>query len=356
MNIKIIAVVFSLLALMLVAFLGFTNYQKANKTPFDFGDAPDGKAAGYFSSLFKSNGARAKKTDDIWLGQSVTMENDSKQVNLDEADDGVKLSLNSCQTSKAFFFVHLKNPAKTGTAYLNLYADWNKDGKWQGADECASEWAVRNFPIDLSKQNQEVAVYVPEFTAGKNTNDLWYRGIVSLNQQMNEGATGEFESGEVEDYDNPKEEGNDKYYGSYCDPDPLKIKHGDKGEVKILPVFFSEPINKVEFSQNFGPVNDKRQVSIQNNVITYTSLAKDVDPPKRSENHDVDFKVSFGAGAVEAILGGRCVVTVEHDEITTETPAESDVHRRIPPASTETPTRPQTQPHTQEKSPGLMGY
>lgn len=358
MNIKVVAAILGALVIGGIAFFGFTNYQ-ANKIPFDFGDAPDGN----FPSLFKSNGARAKTVDVIWLGQAVTTGNDSKQVDLDENDDGVKLDLNSCKTSEAYFFVHLKSPRKTtGTAYLNLYADWNKDGKWQGADECASEWAVQNFPIDISKQNQEIAVYVPEFTAGKNTQDFWYRGIVSLNQLMNEAATGEFPSGEVEDY-NSEEQYDDKYYSAYCDPDPLTIKHGDSGDIKILPVFFSGPIKSVKFGQNYNPKNEKREVTIQNNVVTYQSTAKDVDPPKRSDKHFVDLKVSFGVGAVEAVLNGSCIVMVEHDEITKipvgiNPPLPPD-HPSVKTESAEltpTPAPPEAEPHIQEKAPGLMGY
>lgn len=364
MNFKIIAASLGLIAVVAIAFASFANLNKANKTPYDFGDAPDGTPEGNFPSLLKSNGARAKNTEEIWLGKEVTAENDSKQVNLDEADDGVKLELNSCQKSKGYFFVHTNNFRKSGTAYLNLYADWNKDGKWQGADGCASEWAVQNFPVDLSRQNQEIAVYVPEFTAGKNTDQLWYRSVVSLDQQMNEAATGEFASGEVEDY-GPKEPGDEKYYDFYCNPYPLKIKHGDKGDFKILPDLFSEPINKVGFGQNYNPVNDKRNVTIQNNVATYESLEKDIDPPARSDIHFVDLKVSFGAGATEAVLDRSCIVIVEHDEITTETPSEKTPPRRtLPPGKVETATPSPTtksspsesEIHPQETTPGLMGF
>lgn len=352
MNTKIIAVLVGVLALGSVVFFRVTN-NNANKAPFDFGDAPDGKVNMYFPSLLKSNGARAKNTDDVWLGQEVTAEKDSKQVNVDEADDGVKLDVRSCEKSTAYFFVHLTNFENVaGTAYLNLYADWNSDGKWAGSDACASEWAVRNFPVDLGKQRQEVAVYAPEFTAGKNIEDFWYRGTVSVNEQMNEAATGEFEKGEVEDYE-IKEPYDWSYYGFFCKPDPLTIKHGSKGDITIMPVLFSEPIRAVEFGQNYNPKDDKRNVSINGSVITYASSAKDVDPPKRSVPHNVDIKVSFGRGSTEAILGGQCAVAVEHDEITIETPSEKTPRRGAFPSPT---TIPESVPHVEEKAPGLMGY
>ena len=261
---------------------------------------------------------RVQKTDEVWLGQTVTTEKDSKQVNIDEADDGVKLKATSCKESTAYFFVRIKNPGKMAKiAYLNLYADWNQDGKWNGSDECASEWAVQNFPIDLGKQTGEIAVYETQFTAGKNIAALWYRGAVTLDAQMNETATGEFASGEVEDW-GPKLPGDEKYYNFYCLPDPLTIKHGEEGEFKILPDLFSEPISAIGFGQNFQQLNFIRKVTLQNNVVKYESSSKDVDPPKRSEVHFVDLKVSFAGGVTQE---KSCTVIVKHDETTIKTPS-----------------------------------
>jgi hypothetical protein len=328
---------------------------------FDFGDAPDGVSTEQFPSLLSSNGARVKKTDDVWLGQAVTIEKDSKQVNLDEADDGVKLNANPCKQSTAYFFVRIKNPSKmTGIAYLNLYADWNKDGRWSGSDECAPEWVVQDFPIDLAKQTNEIAVYAPQFTAGKKVEEIWYRGAVTLDQRMNETATGEFASGEVEDY-GPKLHGDEKYYNFYCMPDPLKIKHGEEGEFKILPDLFSEPISEIGFGQNFQLLNFIRKVTLQNNIVKYESSSKDVDPPERSDVHNVDLKVSFVGGVTQ---DKSCMVIVEHDELTIKTPSRksSPVPSEIPQVKTESggttkiesPESPQTETHPiQEGAPAL---
>jgi len=341
MKLKLVAAILGFLALGLVGYFIFANVVKkppetilpANRGGnFDFGDAPDGKQGQQFPARLDSNGARAEKTDDVWLGQAVTAETDSKQVDIDEADDGVKLNASPCQQSRAYFFVSIANPGKmTGTGYLNLYADWNKDGKWSGSDECATEWAVQNFPIDLGKQTDEVAVYVPQFTAGKNTDMIWYRVVVSLDQKMDEAATGEFASGEVEDY-GPKLPGDEKYYNFYCVPDPLTINHGSKGDVKILPDLFSEPIFDTQFGKNYQPKNLKRQVTIGNNTFTFESSNADIDSPKRSVPHFVDIRVRFGAGGKEAEIEKTCTVIVEHDEITIETPS-----RRSFPAPTEIP-------------------
>lgn len=373
---KLIAAVLGLLVLSLIGYFIFANI--VNKPPktnlpadvvvgdsFDFGDAPDG-AEGQFPSRLVSDGARTKKTSEVWLGQKVTIEKDSKQVNLDEADDGVKLNAASCRQSTAYFFVRIKNPNKmTGTAYLNLYADWNKDGRWSGGDECAPEWAVQNFPVDLAKQTEEIAVYSPQFTAGKNVENIWYRGTVTLETRMTETATGEFDSGEVEDY-GPRSPGDERYYNFYCLPDPLVINHGSKGNVKILPDLFSEPIFDSQFGQNFKPKNLKRRVTIQDNIFTFESSNLDVDPPKRNIPHLVDVRVRFGVNGKEAVLEKACSVIVQHDEIPIVTPEKKSlpIPSRAPEVKTEsgdpTPTEPQPpaqEEHpVQEQAPGLIKY
>lgn len=328
------------------------NAPSGKQTPeinFDFGDAPDGKD-GQFPSLLASNGSRTKKTDEVWLGQEATMEKNSKQVNKDEADDGVKLNTNPCRQSTAYFFVRIKNPGKMkDAAYLNLYADWNNDKKWSGNDGCAKEWAVQNFPIDLSKQTDEIAVYKVQFTGGKNTEKIWYRGGVTLNEQMNETATGEFASGEVEDY-GPKS-GDKRYYNFYCMPDPLVISHGSKGNVKILPDFFSEPIFDIQFGKNFKPKNFKRQATIQDKTFTFESSNLDVDGPKRSVPHFVDVRVRFGKDGKEAVLEKSCTVIVEHDELTIKTPSRksSPIPSEIPQIKTESGGATKTE--SQEETP-----
>lgn len=372
MNIKIIAVIFGVVAFGSLAYFGFVNKagvvnnKQAQSLPFDFGDAPDGKTNFSYPSLLESNGARTQKTDEVWLGQSVNTETDSKQVNKDEVDDGVKLDLSSCSKSTAYFYVRVKNPGATqGTAYINLYADWNKDGKWGGSDQCATEWAVRNFPIDLGKQTVEIAVYAPEFTAGKNVEEIWYRGAVTVDEQMAETATGDYQSGEVEDY-GPKLPGEEKYYNFYCNPDPLKIRHGEKGEFKILPDLFSEPINSVSFGQNFQQLNFVRKATLSDNVVTYESSEKDVDLPKRNDVHFVDLKVGFAEGAS---VEKSCTVIVEHDQSTIKTPSGksqpkpsgSPTIKTESGGSTKTeeqsphPT-PASEPQIQEGAPGLMKY
>ncbi len=368
MNPKLIAIVVGFLILGFVGYFIFANI--VNRLPktnlpeggavgadFDFGDAPDGKQGQEFPSLLSSNGARVKKTDDVWLGQTVTYEKDSKQVDSDEADDGVKINANSCKQSTAYFFVRIRNLGKiSGTAYLNLYADWNKDGRWSGSDECAAEWAVQNFPIDLGKQTDEAAVYQTQFTAGKSIEEIWYRGTITLDQQMNESATGEFNSGEVEDW-NPSEIQKD--YWLYCDPYPLVLNHGDEKTVTIKADPTSQKIKSVALSTLVAPDNDIRKITQNGNSFTYKS--KKVDGPKRDEPDAIPYSAEFTDGEK---WWDFCPVTVRHDQpIKIPSKRGLPVPSLIPKVetksggSTKTPEPEQTESHPiQEEVPGVMKF
>ncbi len=193
---------------------------------------------GRFPTLLEHNGAHAK-SGDVWLGVLRDSEGNRKD---DDNDDGVVADL---AAGKATFLVHVAKPGKTiGTAYLNLWADWNLDGQWSGGDE----WALQNHPIDLSKQISDLQPYVVSFPAGKNT-DVWYRATVSLDEKIiSENGGGEFGVGEVEDYGpaqlilsdkdaNGRPRVPSKTRGLLCYPSPLLIDHGQSIEfnVGVLP-------------------------------------------------------------------------------------------------------------------------
>lgn len=370
MSLKLIIAIVGVLVLGSIGYFIFAN--TINKSPktslppkeivgddFDFGDAPDGKNGLQFPSLLSSNGARSKKTDNVWLGQKVTRERDSKQVDLDEADDGVKLHTTVCKQSIAYFFVRIKNPGEmTGTAFLNLYADWNKDGKWSGSDGCGAEWAVQNMPIDLSKQTEETAVYQASFTAGKNVEDLWYRGTVTLDQKMDETATGQFQSGEIEDYYIPTEM--QKEYWLYCDPNPLVLNHGEGKTVTIKADPFSQKIKSVALSTLVKPDNDIRKITQAGNSFTYKS--KKVDGPKRDEPDFIPYSAEFTDGEG---WWDWCPVSVRHDVPKTPIRRGMPVPSPIPHVETESggqtktessqPQQPENHP-IQEENPGVVKF
>lgn len=237
----------------------------ASTQKLDFGDAPDGarayyggtKTGGLYPSTEESDGARTTTTSEVWLGTGVSKEKASLQVDQDTFDDGASLRMTSCATSTAIFYVHVENPGETsGTAYLNLYADWDKDGEWGGSDECAAEWAVRNFPVTLSDQSTAVEVYMPAFTAGKKINNLWWRAMVTVDQRVtNENGTGLYASGEVEDY-GPAVSGKRKKYGVQCIPSPLTIEHGNKGMMTIVERPGTTPFSSIGFPNSIDPNGD----------------------------------------------------------------------------------------------------
>jgi len=205
---------------------------------YEFGDAPDGTDAGYgnkvtgrFPTLPAHNGVRHKDPTREWLGfpQSgaenapvPSVEPESKQVDLDDREEGLRIA--SLWFPEPCIETHLHagvNVAKRNDPlhpydgsdahllYLNVLADWNKDGVWSDAGmTCvATEWCVRNFSIDVSKWPggttfQEVET--PKFKIGSPAGFVWMRVTLTYGQKAGGpkgwDGTGEFGSGETEDY------------------------------------------------------------------------------------------------------------------------------------------------------------
>ncbi len=320
-----------LVVVMVLLFFG-SLVQAATK--YEFGDAPDGgltfytgsgvAKVGAFPTKLSSNGARIADTDVVWMGEKVNKEADSNQA--DQFDDGVAVELKANKNSKAYIFVHVKEPGKiSGTAYINLFFDWNKDGKWEDAttDPIPSEWAVRNFPVDLSLQTKAVKVYVPEFMAGSNVANIWYRALLTKDERFvysasNTFGQGLYEQGEVEDYGPWVKSG--KKYKIVCTPDLRVIRHGKTGFFRIRPKYLGAPnITNVLFANSVAPRNNDqrsnnsiRDVRIfgKNNkgaMISYRS--KKIDPPARVVFEDFSVRARYGK---EASVLATCHVAVVH--------------------------------------------
>jgi len=103
----------------------------------DFGDAPDP----LYPSLLASNGALHIDWTDEWLGENVNGEIDSKQVNLDEFDDGVAIAgdlminLELTITISTSGLLGRYGAHLNWYMYLNAWIDWNRDGDWADAGE-----------------------------------------------------------------------------------------------------------------------------------------------------------------------------------------------------------------------------
>ena len=167
----------------------------------DFGDAPDGKPAGYggspavghFPSLAATPGPRHTPLGGLFLGKGVDGEADSAQVNKDLFDDGAEATVKSCADSTLKVALNgAALPAATRTSahtgYVNAWFDWNRDGDWADpTDGCRPEWAIQNLPVDMSAlAGSGLAVLPIGFTAGKlgKRIDVWMRVTVTLDEPV----------------------------------------------------------------------------------------------------------------------------------------------------------------------------
>ncbi len=181
---------------------------------WDFGDAPDPG----FPSSEASDGARHSIVAFEWLGDAVDAEPDTRQVEGDLHDDGVALGeLVACAENNLELRVTVQDREDAQhpydvqhLLYLNVLVDWDGSGSWSGRVWCAeglfaSEWALRNLPIDVSSWPGEAlsAVVPVELTAGPRTGQVWARFTLSYGEVISGedwDGRGAFTFGETEDY------------------------------------------------------------------------------------------------------------------------------------------------------------
>jgi hypothetical protein len=181
---------------------------------WDFGDAPDPG----FPSLAASDGARHANISFEWLGKAVDDEPNSRQIDRDLYDDGVVPGeLNACTQRALEVEITVRSredPEHPYDAqhllYLNVLVDWNGDGSWSGEVLCAqgvvaSEWAVRNLPMDVSSwPDGALSALEPiVLTTGPLTGRVWARFSLSYAEVISGddwNGQGSFAYGETEDY------------------------------------------------------------------------------------------------------------------------------------------------------------
>jgi hypothetical protein len=136
------------------------------------------------------------------------------------ADDGMQFPtvLPSCGTAT----VPIQGSNNSGgTLYLNVWADWNRDGDWQDVSLCTcgvDEWAVKDYAVTASGAFSVNAPITPCHPGGDPTAPLWVRvtlaedALVPLGTPWSwggqpypafdpaGGSQGCFEEGETEDY------------------------------------------------------------------------------------------------------------------------------------------------------------
>ena len=284
--------------------------------PNDFGDAPDGRAAGYlgvggavghFPSLEGSNGARHRSVGPLRLGRRVSSEQDSRQVDRDRFDDGFSAELRRCKTSKLRFLVDARSlPSATRTAdhtaYLNAWFDWNRDGDWADTDACAPEWRLQNFPIDMasfaSRPRQLIEINV---VGGAQVAELWYRASLTLDEPFVSGiGAGAFINGETEDYlDRRVRRG----LRVKCSPNTAVTTHDRRAKVKFL---YKGPAPAVQLT-NALPKGVKVALTAKGFTLRATR-----DRPVRLQNIRLRFRFRRG-GRLRIVT---CYVLVLHTKIT----------------------------------------
>ncbi len=90
----------------------------------DYGDAPDS----YGTTLF-SNGAR-HAISDIYLGSNITTEHNAKVYPKADQDDGIVFITPLLAGSDSLIQVQT-----TGSGYLNIWGDWNRDGQFSHSEK-----------------------------------------------------------------------------------------------------------------------------------------------------------------------------------------------------------------------------
>ncbi len=240
----------------------------------DFGDAPDGAPAGYasapgvlgkFPSKAASQGPRHTVLDQLLLGAKQDGEADSMQVNADRFDDGAMIDPRACSDRSRLTAVvgaaGLAPDKLTADhiVYVNVWADWNRDGDWDDSAGCAREWAIENLPISAERL-AATKLYVAQvnFKAGAQVKELWWRVQVTLDEPAVDPsgrALAPYAVGETEDhlYRNMRSKtpppvfdgggggggGGKKDKGRFevsCNPNPALVFHGQAATVKFVIV------------------------------------------------------------------------------------------------------------------------
>lgn len=178
----------------------------------DFGDAPDGVAAGYvgkpsvigsFPAKAASGGPRHASSGPR-LGTGWSGEGDSRQIDRD-ADDGAAVTARPCALSTLDLVLDVSRVPAGTPIYVNAWFDWNQDGDWRdgASGGCGPEWGVQNERVDRASFGAaRVGSVRIRFRAGRVPKEYWWRVQVHVGAPApNGGGAGVASAGgETEDY------------------------------------------------------------------------------------------------------------------------------------------------------------
>jgi len=175
----------------------------------DYGDAPDGRAAGYqtaplangsFPSLRASPGpSHRPRGRRLRLGVRWSGEGDSRQVDRDR-DDGAMLRVRRCSKRSSVLVLidarrlprrFFRKTSRT-RIYVNAWFDWNRDGDWaEGTDGCAPEWGVQNLALRPRRLGRDRQGVLPiRLRSGASVDELWWRLTLTLGQRVSSAGGG----------------------------------------------------------------------------------------------------------------------------------------------------------------------
>jgi hypothetical protein len=192
----------------------------------DFGDAPDPP----YPSLLASNGARHLISEE-WMGIRVDGEPDSKQIDLDQFDDGLVFlpPYRPCQVGQVEVTLSVAKPESERyegpkNIVLNAWADWINNGNWTDLYTCfvpndANDhiiWIAAAGPgvepgslpstalwINPEEWSTNTEVFTLSFLAPPVVaNTIWWRFRLEyyFGMDINGSLLGPSDAGEVEDY------------------------------------------------------------------------------------------------------------------------------------------------------------
>lgn len=257
--------------LFVVLIVGLSQSSSATAGPMaDYGDAPDGVGVDNYPSLFNSpnatDGLNAPfhlDTTREWLGSTTppsitTLEIDSPQVDGDADDSSTALfMLDAAGIGKrGYVYTTLSYDPSLSSAdelrYINVAADFDKNGRFGDITPMQREWIIRNMPVVFSglpagvtHMNLFIGFHLDAALAG--VNDVWTRVALTTEPVPvandldwdGSGLLNGFVRGETEDLLLQIQEAALDINGNPIPPGPGKPPILGFGPKKIHPLAFS---------------------------------------------------------------------------------------------------------------------
>lgn len=291
----------------------------------DYGDAPDGVAAGYAAKLDvvgrfpakAASGGPRHSGGGPRLGAGWSGEATSRQVDRD-ADDGATLLPRSCATSTLVVPLDLSRVRAGLPVYVNAWFDWNQDGDWaDGASgACGPEWGVQNHRVDPAAK---VAVLELRFRAGRVPDEFWWRVEAHMGAPApHAGGGGQriTTPGETEDrlYSRPRVVAAQRV-GFTCAPAAGATRHGSFQQVNSwLTGTAGRAVSVAKAEATL--LGDKDGVELRRNGANWTSVIvrslKQHDRTPVSQTVRVQFDVTAAIEGRLVDFTKTCGVTIWH--------------------------------------------